>query len=517
MKKIMYGTLLCALSAALNANIVSNQTFVRSRDSINNNQILSDASKARIAHVKKSALGATASVAAYYRQSHNTSDIARAFGGGQSVDNNQDGTLIIEPGQSANAQAEALKLYSGAIDHLRTESTNGMFGSVSFAPKRTEYGAHISLKQKLNFLFKGLTLHAEMPIVNVSNTLNAQFSGTANSDADAGQIGSTLRDYFTGKTLVKAEEAAQERLQYAKITNVKQSTVGIADLQIGAHYWLHTNELFRISSMAHVTIPTGPKTNGIYLFQPTIGGNHITAGLKTAITTKINNIHLGLSGDYRYSFKAEETRTLGLYNHWYNTIATGSQYRNLGAAEGSTAIPAANVLTRKVIVNPGHAFDILASARFYYGNFAGSLYYNLHAHSAEQVTLAPVSRWFDGEYGMLGHAIDDISGEAIVVGSEDYTFGGAVQQEGNTATITKDSSGDNISGVNNAQYYISTAACTGRADVTHKLAAIGEWQYRKLAYPITLSAGVEYEIPGYKNTNSGIHSWAAWSKISICF
>jgi len=515
MKKILYGALLCALSTALEANIVSNQTFLRSRDSINNNLIISEASKARIAHVKKTAIGTTVSAAGYYRQSHNTTEIAQNFGGGQSVNNDQDGTLVIEQGQSASFEAEALKLYSGAIDHLATAGTDGMYGTVTFAPKRTEAGVHLSMQQKLDFLFKGLTLQVEIPIAQVTHNLNATFTGTRSSNDASGELNSTIAQYFKGGRLNKDATAQQERLQYALIDGASHRTTKIADVQLGAHYWLYSNELFRISSMAHITIPTGTKSTGEYLFEPMVGNGHITAGLKTAITTKVNNVHLNLSGDYRYLFKADHVRTLGLYNHWYATVATGSQYHNLGFATGTAAKPAANVVTRKVTVKPGHALDILASARYYYGNFAGSLYYNLHAHSAEQVALAPTSRWFDGEYGMLGHA-GEVDG-GIVVGSNDYTYGGALQQQGNTTAITKDSDGEAVGSNNAAQYYISTAACAGRSDVTHKIAAIGEWQYRQLVYPITMSAGAEYELPGFKNNNSGIHSWAVWSKLSICF
>ena len=511
MKKIIYGALLCALSIALDANIVSNQTFIRSRDSLTNNLILSAASKARIAHVKKEAIGATVSIAPYYRHSHNKTEIAQNFGGGQSVDHNQNGTLSIEAGQSPSFDAEALKLYSGAIDHLATNNNSGMYGVVSFAPKRTECGVHISAQQNLDFLFKGLSLQVEMPVVHVAHSLGATMRGVANTNDNHNSI----QHYFAGKPLVKGTTSAQAPLIAALIDGVKHSKTEIADIQLGAHYWLYSNEQFRLSSMAHITIPTGSKSTGRNLFEPMIGSGHITAGLKTTFMTKIKNIHLNVSGDYRYLFKADQTRTVGLYNHWYNTLATGSQYHNIALAGTNTALPAANVTNRVVTVKPGHMFDIVAGARYYYHNFAGSLYYNLHAHSAERVELGANSRWFDGEYGMLGHAVD--VSDAIIVGSDAFTYGGALQQQSNTSVATKDTAGNPVGANNVGQYYITTDACTGRSDVTHKLAAIAEWQYRKLAYPITISVGAEYEMPGFKNNNSGIHSWAVWSKLSICF
>jgi hypothetical protein len=223
--------------------------------------------------------------------------------------------------------------------------------------------------------------------------------------------------------------------------------------------------------------------------------------------------HYGLHGlsslHYQYVLKAEHNRTLGLYNHWYNVLATSGHYRNLGLDGDNSAIPAANVLTRTVVVKPGQVFDSIMGLRFHYHDVSGSLTYNFHAHEAEKVELAPNNRWFDNEYGILGIG-SDLS-DLVGVAENESTFGGALQQEGNTAT----KAGADFN--NNAQYYITTQACAGRADVTHKIAGTLEWHYKKLRFPVTISGGCEYEVPHTEHSNSGIHSWALWSKLSVCF
>lgn len=147
--------------------------------------------------------------------------------------------------------------------------------------------------------------------------------------------------------------------------------------------------------------------------------------------------------------------------------------------------------------------------RFHYHNFSGSITYNFHGHEAERVELSPDCRWFDNEYGILGRG-SDISAN-IAVGDNTFTYGGALQQEGNTASIAGAESN------NAAQYYITTQACAGQSDITHKIAGTVEWHYKKLRFPVTFSVGSEYEFPHLTHSNGGIHSWALWSKLSVCF
>ncbi len=535
MKKILHTLALAALtlSTTVHAHIASNRTYIRVRDSLNHNSILAMSGNARGTDVKGNRLGGTFSVTPYYRSSHNAYGIAQNFGGGQEVNNNQYGRIVVEPGNvqltgsgihsSTKFQSEAYNIYSQHIDHTATshgtttaESARGISGSIALNPCRTEMGAHISLNQKVDFLFQGLSLSLDMPLVEITHDLNPLFTGFAHAADASGQTGATLAQYFSGKRFVKADTATQEQLRYAKITRNEHSVAGIADIQLAAQYPLFSNETFRFNGAATVVVPTSKKTSGEFLFAPRLGSGHVRLGAKATVMAhllKHEQNHYGLHGfgslHYQYNLKAEQTRTLGIYNHWYNVLATSGHYRNLGLDGANTAIPAANLLTRTVIVKPGQTIDGIMGIRFHCHDFSGSITYNLHAHEAEKINLAPGSRWFDNEYGILGIGCD-IS-DPIEVAANEFTFGGALQQEGSTAT--KEGAASN----NNAQNYITTIACAGRADVTHKIAGSLEWHYKKLRFPITVSGGCEYEFPHTQHSNSGIHSWALWSKLSVCF
>jgi len=525
MKKILYTLALTALamSAVVQANIASNRTYIRVRDSLNHNSILALSSNARGTDVKRNRLGGTLSIAPYYRSSHNAYGIAQNFGGGQEVNDNQWGKIVVEPGESTSFQDEAYALHSQLIDHTATnhaantqESTRGISGSVSFDPSRTETGAHLSWNQKVDFLIPGLSLSLDMPVVEIAHNLNPVFTGFAHSADASGETGATLAQYFNGKYFVKSTTARQEELMFAKITRAEQSVTGVADIQLAAQYPLFSNETFRFNSAATMVIPTHKKTTGQYLFAPRLGSGHVRLGAKaTLMAHLIKHEHnaYGLHGfstfHYQYILKAEHTRTLGIYNHWYNVLATSGQYRNLGLVDGHTAIPAANVLTRKVVVKPGQVIDSIMGLRFHYHDFSGSVAYNFHGHEAERVELSPEARWFDNEYGILARG-SDIS-DPIEIGNNGFTYGGALQQEGNTTSIAGAESN------NAAQYYITTEACAGRSDITHKIAGTVEWHYKKLRFPLTVSAGGEYEFPHTTHSNGGIHSWALWSKLSVCF
>lgn len=526
-KNIVYSVLLCALATTASANIVSNKTFMRARDTLSNNALLM-----RTGHLrghwksKQNRIGSTISVAGYYRSSHNEMALATAFGGGQEVNNTQDGIIRIEAGQGSSMADRAYNLYSNAMDHIGHAGTTagGMYGTVTLNPSRTEAGAHISYKQDLEFIAPGLALHVEAPVISVMHDLGATFAGTAHSESTYGESGTSLKNYFNGRSLLKAANSKQQGLKYARIDGASHSASGIADIHIGLSKRWFTNSMFRAHSSVYATIPTIGQNTGEHLFEPQLGSHHCGAGIKGTIMTSLWRNHeeqaalrLSATLDYRYLFRAEEVRTLGIYNHWYNVVATSSQYRNIGLAGATETQPAANALTRLVSVKPGQLFDLIMSARYRFKEYSVGIHYNMHARDAESVKLLPSTRWFDGEYGMMPDSCAVNTDGGIIVGSNNFTVGGALQQEGNTTTITKDSAGANVGDNNAAQYYITTSPCSAPTAITHKLAASGEWSCRSFHFPFAISIGAEYELNGFRKSNNSILSWAVWSKASVCF
>lgn len=281
MKKIIYGALLCALATTAQANLVSNQTFVRSRDSLSHNALMNLTGRTWTGSNNKNVIGSTLSVAPYYRTSYNKTDLATAFGGGQAVNGDQNGQLVIEPNQSISFEDEALHLHSAAMDHMATEVDGGMYGALTLNPSRTEYGAHISWQQKLDFAYRGLSLHIDIPVACVRHDLGTVFSGSAHNDGSSyGQNGSTLSNYFSGRTLTKGASSSQQALAYTRIDGASHSLSGIADIQAGLNYTWYTSRSLRISTKGYVVVPTGAKETSVNLFEPAVGCGHIALGVR---------------------------------------------------------------------------------------------------------------------------------------------------------------------------------------------------------------------------------------------
>lgn len=521
-KKFLCGALLCAVAASTHAKIESNKTFMRSRDSLSHNLLMGLAGNSWRKD-KKNSMGSTLSGTSYYRQSYNTRDLATYFGGGQAINDDQRGQLAIAAGESpilspvaAGFEYDSEYLYSSALDHMATAGvTGGMFGKINFSPVRTEYGTHISWQQDLGFITPRLSLNIDIPVVRVNHNLNAAFEGYAHTEGTAGPVGGTLQNYFSGATLTKSSTATQQALKYMLIDGKSHGFTGVADIQVGLGYNFYSDPTFRINTKGYFVLPTNGKLNAINLFEPTLGSGHVAIGLNTKISAKLfrseDKAHkvTGIAAfDFRYLFNADKTRTLGIYDFWFNLIATGSQYRNLATSGSAYAIPSANALTRTVTVNPGQIFDGVLGARYNYKGLGVSFFYNFHAHSNESVVLAPTSRWVDNSYYMLPRGKDVTS---ITLGSDGHTYGGGILQEGNMTSYNGGST------YNASQYYVTTAACTTGSDVTHKISAVGEWHYRNFYFPINMSVGADYEMAGLTHSNNGVHSWTAWSKLCICF
>lgn len=523
MKKVMYGALALALLAnAAHASFESNRTFVKTRDSLSNNYAMGFSGRAHQYHNKRKSLGANISVAPYYRTMHNKSEVGTAFGSGQAESENQKALLEIAQGSTSDHKNHALQMYGADIDAVAIgDASQAMYGNILLNPEYTEFGAHFSYRQRLDFIAKGLYLTVDAPVARIITTLGAEFEGRANSNTADGMLGTQISDYFGGKTFIKSNESNQQPLRHAIIDNTDHIKDGFTDFNVGVGYQFFREKGTLLTGAITMTIPAGKTNDTSALFVPRQGGGHIGLGARLQAMGNLlrgKRCSYGLNAyasvDYRYLFEAEEQRTLGIYNHWYNTLISGGAYRMLvPGITGPEAIPAANHLSRTVQVTPGHTLDALVGLRYHYEKFSASLCYNLYARDTEEVKLAPSNRWFDGQFAMQasGGAVTD-----IVVGNDDYTFGGAIAQEGNTAAITLDSNGDDVGANNAAQHYISTLACTSHSDLSHKICASLGWNLRILGKPCTASIGAEYEF-NRPTKNYGIRTMGVWGKLSLGF
>ena len=507
MNKVIHSVLLSVLTiSAAQAQLHSNRTYLRARDTHSNNEMMNMFGRACRAHGAKGGFGSTLSVSGFYRDSHNKSDMAKYFGGGQSDLGNQDGTIVAENKALTHANRH------NYLDGYQIEHEATPVGTATLAPRRNEAGAHINWHHDLSKVMKNLSLSVNVPIVQVETTMGATFSGTNAAN---------LATYFAGGySVATGSSNSQDALGYARLDATKRKKTEVADVVVDLGYAIKNDKASKMHVAISATIPTSKKVDGVWAFQPQVGaGKHFGLGAKAFWQTRIwytnpctQGLDLMASASYRYLFAAEQVRTMGLYNHWYERISTAGHYRNLAKADGLVALPAANALTRNMDVTPGSEFNGCVGLKYHYKNFNLFAGYNLHARDKEGVTLKKSNDWFNGEYGMPAEAHDLTT--AVAVGSA-HTYGGLIQREG-VKTGATDSAGTAVATDNAAEYYISTAACASPSDVTHKVGGVAEMQFPKCRFPFSISGGGEYEFNDRVN-NRGVHSWAAWGKLSFCF
>jgi hypothetical protein len=524
----MKKTVLCTLAAGLlahsvSAQLESNKTFVKTRDSLSSNMLLASGGRPRRGQRSQGRdLNSTVSIAPYYRVMHNKSEVGTAFGSGQELSDNQKSMIGVTQGYGSSSKDRALSLYGPAVDAISGGNpSEAMYGDMTFNPSYKECGAHIGYRQNLGFIAKGLFLTVDAPFASIKTTLAPTFDATASANTTDGVAGKTLAQFFAGSTFAKAAEARQAPLRRSLIDGDKHVKTGIADIKFGLGFKLfRAKGAFGFGALT-LTIPTGKTTDETHLFEPRLGSGHIALGLrldgmKSLYKNNGHRIGARATFDYRYFFEGEEERTLGVHNHWYNTLVSGGHYRLLAEAGGSQVVPGANILTRTVSVTPGHAIDGVVGLSYGYKQFSAALNYNLYARDGEVVTLTPKSKWIDSKYGFFAPGGDLTTAGGMVVGKNGHTTGGAIAQEADTSAIATDSSGAAVGSDNVAEHYVSTKACTAHSDITHKLGVSAGWQLSLLGKPCHLSLGAEYEF-NRPTKNYGLRTMGLWGKINIGF
>lgn len=495
MKKIIRGLLAAILVSSSAYGVTSNMTYMTARDALSNNSVMGSSVQAKCK--KSSGMGADISVSGFFRRSHNEGDLAKYFGGGQAADADQDGTLVVA---------------AGSVDYM-TAAAEGMSGTVNYSPRREEYGAHVAWNQCLGKWVKGLSLSVDAPITHVTTDMRATYSpSTANTGADATEgIDKTLADFFSGGDLGITSPFTQSALTKAKISATKLGVTGVADVSARLGYSLVSEKDYSVGGSLNFRIPTGNKVTGATVFEPTYGGRQF--GLGAGLNSSFNlwrsengksGLALNLGADYEYQFSAEETRTRGLYDYTNTLMVSGGQYFTV-ANEGSLVLaPLANVSTAVHNVEPGSRLNATAGFAYNCNRLSVDVSYNLFYAQEESCTVK--TAWTNDQYGIPTAALTG-AGDGDAGELAGATF--SITTAGDVATGSIDKQGDTTT----ARYFVSSAAATTPAQVTHKVAGSVGYSF-DLKTPIRIGAGASGE---FNSNNASVNSWDVWAKVGICF
>ncbi|MFH0898856.1 MAG: hypothetical protein V1855_04720, partial [bacterium] len=212
-------------------------------------------------------------VTPFYQASTDQDDIGRYFGIG-----NGSNTFKVGGEDAVIAKTADIR-----VAYLIDGGGSGN-ATVTFEPEQEVFGVRLDYFQCINRPIKGLFFKASTVVAHVQNDVNLKVTDEkkTNLSLKSGALFG-MADFFAGKVKVAAGDAdgntdIQNPLTHAKIDG-SQSETGIADIDLALGYkWLHDQKKYAYIH-AGVTIPTGNKVRGEYLFEPLYGnGRHFGLG-----------------------------------------------------------------------------------------------------------------------------------------------------------------------------------------------------------------------------------------------
>ena len=408
----------------------------------------------------------------FYQDSTNHEQIGKYFG----IGNGKNSFVV---GTEAQVTAGTADILNGFLIHDNGGQSN-LAGKVSFNPHQQAAGVRFDYFQSFNTPICGLFFKARLPLVSVERDMQLRVDDSVNSPA-----GFSLQDFFKGN--VEETNAGsgnlQDKLTKAKIDG-RRHKFGVADIDLALGHKFVDTDTKHLFLNVGITIPTGSKVRGEFLFEPVVGnGQHfgIGGGLDAGVLLWCNenaSLRFLAAAEYRYLFERTEHRTVGVKD-----LPLGYYYLagELGKPADTPLFPAANVLTQGLKVKPGSQFDSLIALSFKSSGFIVDVGYNLF--------------WKDREDVWLKHWDDD-------------TF--IIPVTGFDTNAILDAA-DAFKTLNKSDLDVSAAATPSL--FTHKIfAGLGYTTKVYCDYPLSFGVGGSYE---FGTSNADLENYAVWAKIAV--
>lgn len=479
---------LMAVSATVQATTYTDKTYMNTRPVLNDLATEVSTWHASKALHGENMFGGSVQVAGFYVQSQDRVDAGKYFGTTNSYNSNavQD---FISVGMSPTGIATGDEALTALNSTDIAKGEVGLKATIKLSPRRTVGGARLDYHQKLNNLVEGLWFKVDMPVVSVEHRLDMANTGTNVTGTGANAAtGKTALDVLSGNYSTSTAAFQQSALAKAKLIK-SRSAAGVADINLQLGYDILREEKYHLGLNAGLTIPTGNKPSGEFLFEPVYGTRHFALGAGFDGCVRIHqdgdfSARIMAVGDYRYQFKAEEIRTAGISKSATDKSRAleFGHYYVLGTNTVSGLQNAANVLTQAMNVTPGSQFEGLLGLGVNWGNVVLDLGYNLYYRTDEEVSLK--TAWTDGKYGFVDHT-DSAAAWAIA---------------------------DTTRGINAADIYLP--ACTTPSLVSHKVYGGVGYIFKDMETPVHLGLGGFYE---FKGDNAALSNWAISGKLGVAF
>lgn len=493
MKRTIKSLLVASLlvSGVAQASTSNNHTFLNPR-SVGVDLARQQTAWHRQLHKAKqnSDYGARFQATGFYLDSTNGSGAGRYFG----FDGKK--TFRVAAGSTPNVDIDRRHFI-----HDWNNATGALDATFSLDMERWATGGELSYYQNLDGLYEGLYFLINLPIVHVSHKakLNVDEGETKQQitkDGNAVNVG--VADYFNGGVKQDAGANQQAVLEKAKIDNKTHSETAVADLDFIFGYDFYRTEDAHFGINVGLSFPTANDADGVFLFEPYCGnpnwglGLGVTGAFTPWSSDDYQSLELWLAANFRYLFEASETRVVGLKTQKWGHYMLMGEIGQLGV------FPAANILARRVDVEPGSQIDALIALSYHYNGFTYDLGYNLFARESESVRI----KGFDEtKFGLAGNdynatgafAASDIATGAHIIGNT------AARTTAATTATLKTSNLDH-----------TRAETPGFA--THKIFGAISHVWEKWDYPFMIKLGYYYE---FAPSRKALENWSIFGGFGI--
>lgn len=484
-----------AVSATVQATTYTDKTYMNVRQPLNDMPTEISTWKAAKAAHGENMFGGSVQVAGFYSQSLDRADAGKYFG----TKNSSNGDAI-ENFISAGTAAETAQTQNAFISNMANAN---WAAKISLSPRRSVGGARLDYHQKLNMLLEGLWFKVNMPIVSVEHRLDMQDLVTPVKTAAVNAVvaGKTILDALSGNyATTAAAQGAQKALTSAKLI-ASRSAAGVADINLSLGYTFLHEEMYHLGANIGLTIPTGNKSSGEFLFEPVYGSRHFALGAGLGGCYTFYNegdlsLHVGAGVDYRYQFKAEEIRTAGFTNVAGTQAESFSHWVNIAKVGDNAVSPAANILTQAMNVTPGSQVEATLGFGGEWGSIVMDLGYNLFFRDAENVSLK--TAWTDGQYGIANGASDVSGGFALANAMNTGYINNAVAAAIGGRPVVA----------------VTLAPCTTPQILSHKIYSNVGYVFKEMETPVHVGLGGWYE---FKGDNAALSTWGIAGKIGVAF
>ncbi len=387
-------------------------------------------------------------------------------------------------------KADPANLQTGVIGNASFVEEKG---GIVFRPKHQQVGLRFDLHHDLCGPFENFFFQVSTPLVHIKNDLKV----TICDDALGDECGKPLARFFNGSYEVTDDIFnLQSPLTKARICGA-HSRMGFGDIDFNLGYKCYEKEQHHVFLKIKLTVPTGSKPNGEYLFDAVYGnGGHFGLGwqLDTGMNfecTKHATMKVMAAFMHNYLFEASEIRTPSIkgepFSHYYLAGRVGQEEKPF--------FPAANVLTQSMRIKPGHQLEGLLAGSFKSSNFVIDAGYNLYWRDRES---AWVKRWKDNEYALIAQPVRNAAGEFDDINAEPTTI--------NAVNATSAEIIDKND--------IDTSSVETPELISHTLFASLGYNFKLYHCPMFAGLGGSYE---FGNNRTTFDTYSLWVKLGTSF